>query len=77
MLFRILGEAPWCSAIDAEALLKIMKVMKEFEFHAEERRSEKPPDAKSLERRKRERTPDVTSGGAEQIHHLVKGNELT
>lgn len=58
----ILGEAQCCSDIDVGALLEIMKVMKEFEFHAEERKSEKPSDAKSLERRKRERTTDVMSG---------------
>lgn len=58
----ILGEAQCCSDTDADALLEIMKVMKEFEFHAEERNSEKPSDAKSLERRKLERTTDVMSG---------------
>lgn len=44
-----------CSDSDADALLDATKVMKGFEFHAEERTSEKPSDAKSLERRKREK----------------------
>lgn len=50
-----------CSDSDADALLDATKVMKGFEFHAEERKSEKPSDATSLERRKRARTADVTS----------------
>lgn len=39
-------------------------------------KSEKPSEAKSLERRKRERTADVMSAWAEQTRRPVKGSEL-
>lgn len=65
-----------CSDSDADALLDATKVMKGFEFHAEERKSEKPSEAKSLERRKRERTTDFMSGRAEQTRRPVRGSKL-